>query len=158
ELASAKAMRDAGKLSDARTVLERVAADSREVGYGPVEALAFLQLGDVQLASGDAREADGNLAHSARVADTARDDVTRARALTRQLYAEGVILAQFDRVAMLDEDCSAVIARLGGDEELEADRLQAMGMALLTQGDLAGAAGSLLRAIALRRKVFGPRG
>jgi hypothetical protein len=62
ELASAKALRDGGKLGDALVVLRRVAAESRSTGYGPLESVALLQLGDVELASGDAREADVTLA------------------------------------------------------------------------------------------------
>jgi tetratricopeptide (TPR) repeat protein len=118
----------------------------------------LLQLGDVQLANGDATTADTTLARSALTADIAKDDVTRARALTRQLYAVGYVLQSFDRAAALDAQAASVIDRLGGDDELAADRLQAAGMIALARRDLPAALESLDRAVALREKVFGPRG
>jgi tetratricopeptide (TPR) repeat protein len=158
ELARAKAMRDGGRLADARALLGRVATESKETGYGPVEASALLQLGDVELANGDAAAADPTLARAALLADTARDDATRARALTRQLYAVGSVLQQFDRVDALDAQIGSVIERLGGDDELEADRLQTTGMIALAKRDLPAAYDRLTRAITLREKKFGPRG
>jgi tetratricopeptide (TPR) repeat protein len=158
ELARAKAMRDGGKLVDAVALLRTVDRDAESTGYEPLEAAALLQLGDAELANGSAREADATLGRAALVADTSRDDVSRARALTRQLYAAGYVLEQFSRVAPLDAQISSIIARLGGDDELDGDRLQSMGMIALAQRDLEGAAERLSRAVTLREKTFGPRG
>jgi tetratricopeptide (TPR) repeat protein/predicted Ser/Thr protein kinase len=158
ELARAKALRDGGKLGDAIAVAEAVARDAGTTGYEPLEATALLQLGDAQLANGDANQADATLGHAALAADTARDDTTRARALTRQLYAVGYVLEQFARVASLDAQVSSIIARLGGDDELDGDRLQTTGMIALAERDLGAAVDRLSRAVALREKKFGPRG
>jgi tetratricopeptide (TPR) repeat protein len=158
ELARAKAMRDGGKLGEAVAFLKTVASQAQSTAYGPVEAMALYQLGDAELANGSAEEADTTLGQAALVADTARDDVTRARALIRQVYAAGFVLEEFSRVASLDAQISSIIARLGGDDELDGDRLQSMGMIALAQRDLDVAALRLSRAVALREKKFGPRG
>jgi predicted Ser/Thr protein kinase/tetratricopeptide (TPR) repeat protein len=158
ELARAKAMRDGGKLTDAIALGRTVARDAVATGYEPLEATAFLQLGDAELANGDAQEAEATLGRAALAADTARDDATRARALTRQLYATGYILEQFPRVTSLDAQVTSIIARLGGDDELDGDRLQTMGMIAFAQRDLEAATERLSRAITLREKKFGPRG
>jgi tetratricopeptide (TPR) repeat protein len=158
DLARAKVMRDTGKLADARALLGRLAGESKATGYGPLESLVLLQLGDVVLAGGDAADADAILARAALLADTARDDVTRVRALTRQLYAVGYILEEFDRVESLAGQTSSVIERLGGDLELEGDRWQALGMISLAQRNLPVAFEQLSRAITVRERQFGRRG
>jgi serine/threonine protein kinase/tetratricopeptide (TPR) repeat protein len=157
-LARTKALRDGGRLSEALSLLRTIAEEAKATGYEPLEATALHQLGDVLLANGDAKEADPILGSAALAADTARDDTTRAKALTRQLYAAGFVLEQFSRVASLDAQISSVIARIGGDDELEGDRLQTMGMIALAERDLPAAEDRLSRAIGLREKKLGPRG
>jgi tetratricopeptide (TPR) repeat protein/predicted Ser/Thr protein kinase len=158
ELARAKALRDGGKLDDAVATLRKTASAAEATHYEPLEATALLQLGDAELANGSASEADDTLGRAALVADTARDDVTRARALTREMYAAGYVRENFARVPPLDAQVTSIIARLGGNDELEGDRLQTTGMIALAEHDLPRADNELGRAIALREKKFGPHG
>lgn len=158
QLVRAKAMRDAGRLDDAVVHLQLAVEKCETTGYEPLIATALLQLGDAQLANGDAISADEALGKAALAADSSRDDITRARALTRQLYAVGYVREQFDRVAALDAQIASILVRIGGNDELEGDRLQTTGMIALAQRDYPGAADKLARAVALREKTFGPRG
>ncbi len=95
--------------------------EEQELGYAPLEAEAFLRLGDAQVGAGDGAAATISLQHAAQVADLAKDDVTRARALIQRLFTDGYLLHQTDRVAELDGQAEAAVGRLGGDAELEGD-------------------------------------
>ena len=157
DLARAKALRDAGRVKDSVTLAETAARSSAALGYRPLEAEAFLLLGEAQVAAGDGAAATTTLQHSAQVADLAKDDVTRARAMTTRLFNDGYLLRQSDRVTELGGQAEAAVTRVGGAADLESARLHALGMALLAKNDLGGADEAFKRAIVLREQAYGAK-
>ncbi len=157
ELAQAKALRDAGRLNESLSIAKAASQTSLDLGYVPLEAVAFLRLGEVQMEMRDGEAASESLRRAANYADTSKEDATRVHALTTRLFVEGFLLHHGDRIGELDAAATAAIARIGAEAELEGNRRHALGMSLLAKGELATAGAELEAAASLREKAAGAK-
>jgi serine/threonine-protein kinase len=154
QLSDAQAARDAGRLPAASVLAAKLAKDAATIGYAPLDARAQLLLGGVRDASGDASGAEQALYAALARADEGHDDRVRAHAWGDLLQIAASANRSSD-AARLDALAEAAITRLGGDDALEAGRLNALATLLYGQGKFAEASAQYERVLELRKHVFG---
>jgi hypothetical protein len=115
-LARGRALRNAGRMDRSLAAISAAEHDAEAVGYAPLEAFALVELGLIQSRLGDKTTADATMARAARVADAARDDGARIRALGQRLYIRGNAWHQSEGFAELEAEATSALARLGGTD------------------------------------------
>jgi tetratricopeptide (TPR) repeat protein/tRNA A-37 threonylcarbamoyl transferase component Bud32 len=155
QLAKASALREVGKVFEARPIIEDVVRASDEIGYRPLQAAAQYELGLELKHFGDPKAHDAAI-RAAVLADSAGDDRLRAMALRLLLYVVGVDEERDDLVPLIDQQLRGTLERLGGDDLLEARRRSTIGGILKRQGKLEDACRELEGSIALMRSVLPP--
>jgi len=155
-MARAWALRNAGKARDALAIATSLAAEADALDSRALQGQAYLVLGFVQSGSGDAKSAVQSLLHAAAFADAAGDDRTRARAWLQLIYDVGYEQAQYDAVPLYDQEARSALERLGGDDDLDAQRRSHLGLVLEAQGKLSEARVELEAALAKKRALFSP--
>jgi tetratricopeptide (TPR) repeat protein len=154
-LARVKALEDGGKYEEARALVEEVVSDARAAGYLPIEAEALAQAGRVAGRLDDAKKAERLLREAAEAALASGHDAIAARAFIDLVYFVGHKTARYEDAAQWSRYASLAIERLGGSDELEADRLETFSIILWKQGKSEEALAALERALALYKKRLG---
>src|SRR5262249_11128095 len=148
-LARAKALDDAGKYDEARMLVEPVVTDARAIGYLPLEAEALALDGRVSGRLEDTARAEKSLREAAEAAQASGAQAIAARAFIDQIYYVGYKAARYDEAHQWNRYAELAIERLGGNDELSADRLESYSNILWRQGKHDEALGLLDRALAL---------
>ncbi len=155
-LARAKALDDAGKYDEARLLVEPVVAEARDLAYLPLEAEALALDGRVSGRLDDTRRAERSLRQGAEAALAAGHDAVAARAFIDLVYFIGDKEARYEDARQWARYAELAIQRLGGNDELEADRLESFSIISWRQGKNDESLAALDRAIAIYKKVLGP--
>ena len=128
----------------------------RAAGYPPLLASALLVTGSLQAEAGALDAAAANLEEAVRVADTARDDRTRALAALALADLVGRRQARYQDGLRALENAAAVVSRAGDDHELRGSLEYTRSTLLWKLGKLPEALGAGERALVERQKAFGP--
>jgi eukaryotic-like serine/threonine-protein kinase len=155
-LARVKALEDAGKYDEARLLVEPVVAEARELGYLPLEAESLALDGRVSGRLDDSLRAERSLRQAGEAALASGHDAVAARAFIDLVYFVGDKEARYDDARQWSRYAELAIERLGGSDELEADRLESLSIISWRQGKNDESLAALDRAIALYKKVLGP--
>ncbi|HVK87088.1 MAG TPA: protein kinase [Kofleriaceae bacterium] len=160
DLSRAQLLRAAGRVHESLALAKSAARASDELDDPPLAALAALRVGEAEMDAGDAVSASDTLRRAAQLADVAKEDALRARALAKRLYVEGSMLRNPALIEELDGAAAAAIARMGAgpmSAELDGGRAHALGNALLVKGGLADDAATLEQAAATLEKAAAVR-
>ncbi len=155
-LAEVKALFDAGRYKSALEVAQTAVESARPLAYPPVEAEALNWLGWSQVYSGDLKSAEQSLDRAILAAEAGHHDLERLQATSRQIYNVGYKQTRFEDGARWFERAQALLQRLGGNQELEAEVLSYEGGRLTANGRFAEAAEKYERAISVGNAVFSP--
>lgn len=158
ELSRARALSAVGRYPEGLKVAEAALRGAEEIDDRPLQGEALLIYGRLQRIAGQLKEAEETLQKAVMIADSAGDDVTRANALAVLLESVNVLSNDTSgRAVHLNEELGAVVARMGGNLELEAKRHFSFGSALVAQAKYGEAQRALETALALYEKEGGLR-
>jgi tetratricopeptide (TPR) repeat protein len=133
-IAGVKALHDLGKYPEALPLARDIAAEALQVSDPGVQAAALYHEGMLLGRTGDLHEADRVLRRAASLADASGDDALRVRALGALLFFVAGDDRKVDRIGALEEEAKGALARLGGDDDAEANFLMGLGAALEEAG------------------------
>jgi tetratricopeptide (TPR) repeat protein len=119
-LADLRALRVAGHAGEATVRVARVVAAARATGYRPLEAEAQLERCAISSDNGDVAGAAPACEQAVWVSEAGRDDETTAHAWLRLMHARRS-QARYEQALTLVPRVTALLARLGGNDELEGD-------------------------------------
>ncbi|HEU4535543.1 MAG TPA: tetratricopeptide repeat protein, partial [Polyangiaceae bacterium] len=138
-------------LEAARPLAER----AQQLGYRPLEAEALLLVGQLAAQSGDDAAAERALERAAWAAEAGRHEGAAAQALLELLRLRGGYQAYYEQVEPLARRVEALLERLGGDHELEAQLRQTLGHSDVARGRYQAAERELERALGLLERKHG---
>jgi tetratricopeptide (TPR) repeat protein len=153
-IAEARALENVARFPEALAVIDEV-LKAAPPGYDPLRAEALELRGVLLDQTGKSQEADTTLADAIDVGYSGHDDALVARAAISLAEVYGNSLArrtEGHRWARLGQ---AAVARMGGSDELEADRLRVEASLFLFEGKGKDAVAAAERALALSEKVHG---
>ena len=133
-LGQARALEATARYPDALALADRAASEAARLGYRPLEAEAQLARGSVLELMARFPEAEAALLDAAFAAEAGREGRTAADAWTRLMFVVGVKRAEYARGEEYDRHARAAIERLGGDAELDGQRLSHLGVIRFEQG------------------------
>jgi tetratricopeptide (TPR) repeat protein len=152
QIEQVKALERAGRYKQALAPAEAAVARARTTEYLPVEAEALHALGRVHGGLGEGAKAEEALREAAEAAEVSGHHEIGARAWIDLIYFIGNRQARYEPAHPWNRYAQAAIERLGGNDELEADRLNAHSIILWKQGREDEALSELQRALPLYRK------
>ncbi len=155
-IAEASALERAGKYNEGLGVATTSVTRARALTYLPVEAEALHELGLIQGGRGDSKDAEATLEEAAAVAEAGSHHEVAARAWIDLAYFIGVGEARFDRGERWLRYAAVAIEKLGGNEVLEAERVERLGLIDDGLGRPEDAMRDFERALGLFRKNLGP--
>ena len=120
QLADVRAMGSAGRFKGALEIVQSVAPEAEKIGYRPLMAEALFNLGWMQDRNGEPAAAEKTLVKAMVAAEEGRDDSLRAQAGTKLVYVTGSSLMHREPSAVWADLTAAVLHRMGGDPDLEA--------------------------------------
>jgi serine/threonine-protein kinase len=155
QLARAHALRDAGKINEARALYAVLIPEADRLGFTPLRATARLDDSQVlqELAQYQAQVVE--LREAGQLAAAAHDDVSVAKAWTSLYGMLALQLAKVDDARVLEAPASAAVARAGGGLELHGNLEAARGAVELTAGNYAGACDHFATALRELGKAIG---
>jgi serine/threonine protein kinase len=156
QVAQAKALSDAGRFKQGLEVAEPAVKAASTLGYRPLEAEALLWQGWLQARAGDPKLGEQLLTRSVWSALASRGDEVMVSAASRLVYAIGVDQQRLDDASQWSELAKAALARMGGNEELESELFNNMGVMYARQGRNAEALAAYQRALQLADRALGP--
>ncbi|HEY8143134.1 MAG TPA: tetratricopeptide repeat protein [Kofleriaceae bacterium] len=133
-LGQARALEATARYPESLALADRAAAESARIGYRPLEAEAQLARGSVLELMARFPDAEKALLDAAFAAEAGREGRIAADAWTRLMFVVGVKRAEVGRGEEYDRHARAAIERLGGDGELEGQRLSHLGVIRFEQG------------------------
>ena len=142
--------------SDVTAQLRRMDERSRAIGFAPLEAEVRILIAKVQSHDSDERGADETLRGAIERAEAGQHDHAKARAEILRVHVLGV-LGRFEDAHQRATYAGAVIARLGGDDELEAQLAEVLGELLGREHRWDEAHAALAKALAIETRLFGAR-
>ena len=158
DLSRVQAMRLLGRWGEATALAVNVAARARQVGYGPVLALALLAAGSQEVASGDVNAGIDELYETTRVASQSGEDRLVAAAYNELVFALGSRKQRFEAADVVFRAATAAAAHAGNGSRLLHDLYNYRGHVLTRQGDHGGALAARLFVLALAFADHGPDG
>jgi len=120
QLADVRAMALAGRFKGALEIVQGVAPEAEKIGYRPLLAGALFDLGWMEDRNGDPAGAEKTLVKALVAAEEGRDDNLRAQVGTKLVYVTGSSLMHREPSGVWADLTAAVLHRMGGDPELEA--------------------------------------
>jgi eukaryotic-like serine/threonine-protein kinase len=154
-LADARVRYQTGAFAPALVAATTIAEEARGLGYRPFIAESGLLQGQLEHRTGKPDEAVKTLEAAVWAAEAGRHDEVAARGWVDLLFLVGYEQGNHARVPEISNRASAAIARLGGNDDLEANLEQALGAIAASRGDLAEAVKHFEAAIPKLEKVFG---
>jgi tetratricopeptide (TPR) repeat protein len=152
KLDEAEALDGAGRYEDALRVAEAVLGDAKAIEYAPLRAEAELRVGILEAEVGRSRLADEALLEATLAAEIAHDDALAVRAWIWQVraLADGMQLDPAHRAA---RHGAALLARIGGGAEREADLESNLSTLAKQEGRFAEAVSHAQRNLELRERL-----
>jgi len=155
QIAQLKALIDAGRYKQGKEVGEQALKAAAALGYRPLEAEALLWHGVLEVRAGEPEAAEQHLVQSFRTALASRDDEVLTRAAAMLVFAISSDLKRKDDALQWSEVAKAGLARMGGNEELEAELLNYVGVMYSRNSQYPEALAALQRSLQLTEKVLG---
>ncbi len=155
-IAEVKAWLLAGRPVEANRLAAAMLGEARAIAHRPVLAELLLALGAARTRDDDDDGAIAALRESVALADASRADRVRARAAIELCGVLGHSSSGLAESLAFAAQAEAAIARLGGDPQLEARRLDNLAIVYYGAGQRSDAASTLRRALAEAEVAFGP--
>ncbi len=156
QVAQIKALSDAGRYKQAKEVAVAAIKEADALGYRPLQAEALFYQGSVEARSGEAVEGERHLTQALWAALASHDDTVLTRAASTLLFAIGFNPKRLDEALRWSEFAKASLARMGGNEELEAELFNYLGVTYVRQDKNKEALAALQRALQLTEHALGP--
>ncbi|WP_224250060.1 tetratricopeptide repeat protein [Hyalangium gracile] len=156
QLAQAKALTDAGRYKQARDVAEPAVQAASALGYRPLEAEALFFKGAAEARAGAPEDAERNLTQALRTALASHNDPVMTRSASTLLFAIGFNPERLEEALRWSEFAKASLARMGGNEELEGELFNYLGVTYTRLGKNTESLASLQRALQLVERSLGP--
>jgi tetratricopeptide (TPR) repeat protein len=153
DLASVKALNEAGRYANAREQALPLADGARKLGYRPLVAEVLVALGRSQIATGQPKEAEKSLDEATLAAEAGRADTVLAEALIQLMRAVGIDQVRYADAKKLADRALAVIERLGSDDRLHARFADMRGYLEVFSGQFQEALADGQEALALWQKM-----
>jgi tetratricopeptide (TPR) repeat protein/tRNA A-37 threonylcarbamoyl transferase component Bud32 len=144
------------QVPDVKARLHRMDERSRAIGFAPLEAEVRILIARMQSHDSEERSADETLRGAIERAEAGQHDRAKARAEILRVHVLGV-LGRHEDAHQRGTYAGAVIARLGGDDELEAQLARALGELLGREHRWEEAHAALARTLAIETRIFGAR-
>jgi tetratricopeptide (TPR) repeat protein len=155
-LAEGKALLDAAQYPAGLAKIDAVLTAAWKIDYDPLRAEALELKGTLLELAGQSKEALAPLADAIDAAYAGHDDLVVARTATEMARVESYWLGRHEEGHRWARLAHAAIVRLGGSDELEAERERTDSGIYMTEGMGAEAVPVAERALALANKVWGP--
>ena len=156
ELGRVRALRRTGDYRDAIADAEAAIAHARAVGHRPTLAEALLERSLARAFQGEAQLAAEELRATVSEGLASRHDRVAARAASVLVAVVGFQLGDPTHGLEWSDNARALLDRLGGDDEIEASRLNNLGLVRDGEGRFDEAEALYREALALRRSALGP--
>jgi len=153
-LARGRVQLDAGKFDDSRAIARAALAESRALAYAPLEAEVHILLALQDNLAGDMKAAEPELRQAVKLAEMGFHDRAKAEAQV-VLVATLAWLGRHNDALEWAEYAQAVLARLGGDAELEANLAENVAVVFSSMHRFSDATRELDKALAMRKRLFG---
>lgn len=151
----ATALRHAGKYRDAIAKATAAVERARALGYAPLEGEALYELGLAEEYTGALQKAEKTFADAIAATERGRNDVVRAKCLVSLAAMVGDDLARYDDAERLLSIAQGVVTRVGGDDVLRAQMLEADALIAADRGNAAAAIPIWREVLALRERALG---
>jgi eukaryotic-like serine/threonine-protein kinase len=155
ELSKLKAMTDAGRYKPAKEVAEQAVKAASELGYRPLVAEALLGQGVLEARSADYAQAERHLNQAVWAAQASRNDPVLARATAMVVFTLGSDPKRLNEALQWSELAKASITRMGGNEELEGEVENYLGIVYSRADQIGEALAHLERSHQLIERILG---
>ncbi|HEX4802822.1 MAG TPA: serine/threonine-protein kinase [Myxococcaceae bacterium] len=152
KLATVRALNEAGRYAQALPLVKQAAEEADSLHYLPLQAEALFLLGHTQSLNADWKTSEQTLIQSALAAQSGRHDEFAARAWGRLTWVE-TSQAKHPEVEFYAKLAFATIDRMGGNDRLLANPLNALAVSYKDQGKYDEATNYLKQVLALGEKV-----
>ena len=157
KLAQAKVLANAVRYPDARVIVEDVLREEPSLKYGPLRAEALALLADLQREQdGDMKASESTLVTAVDTAYAAHDDNRVATTATDLAMLRGYWLGEHEDGERWVQFARAAIERIGGSDELEAERERVEAELLIGENNGSAAVAAAVPAMKLAEKLYGP--
>ena len=156
QLAEAKALNDAGRYKKGLEVAAPAAQAAVTLGYRPLHAEALFWQGWLEARSGARDVGIQHLTETLWSSLAARNDEVLARAATKLVFSASAWQGKMDVALQWSELGKAALVRLGGNEDIESELYNNLGVVYAKQGRNEEALASFQRALRLAEKALGP--
>jgi tetratricopeptide (TPR) repeat protein len=155
-LAEAKALNDAGRYKKGLEAAAPAVQAASTLGYQPLHAEALFWRGWLEARSGSRDVGAQHLTETLWAALAARNDEVLARAATKLVFAAAAWQGKPDVALQWSDLGKAALVRMGGNEDIESELFNNLGVMYAQQGRNAEALASLQRALQLAERALGP--
>lgn len=155
QVAEAKALRSAGKVTDARAVASSAATAAAQTKYRPVEAEALVWRGALEEMTGDFETAEKTLNDAVLAGQAGNHPGIVAQAFNAQISVL-VRRGRYDDAHAAARHAFALLEARPRDAESLASALNNTGTVFMTQNKPAEALDHYLRALAIYERLYGP--
>jgi tetratricopeptide (TPR) repeat protein len=156
QLGVLKAARDAGRYVEARGQARALVAAAQATQYRPLEGEALYELGEIEDGAGDDKAAVRAFSDALWAAEAGRHDELAAQTWLELMRVHASREARYAEALDLKPRVTAVLARLGGNEELEASLHLIVGQALADAQRFTEAQTELLQSLSHYERRYGP--
>lgn len=150
----ARALGSAGKIREGLALLDPLAGQAAALHYRPVEAAAYLQLGQRYVASSQWAQAQSALEHAALAAEAARGSELQAWSAVGLMDVEWR-QGHFERAHEWERHARAALEATGGNDEIEGTLLTNLGALTRTEGKLEAGLAQLRQGRVLLGRALG---
>ncbi|MDB4956553.1 MAG: Protein kinase [Myxococcales bacterium] len=150
-----KAQHDLGNYKAALADAKSLVADQAKLDYPPLAMSTLGLQAMLQLRTGDDKGSEASFRAALAAAARAHDDAEIVRLWGALLNVIGVIEGRPDAALALVDTAKLALVRAGSPPALEAKLDTNIGAVMRAKGDLAGAHGTLARALATSERVYG---
>jgi tetratricopeptide (TPR) repeat protein len=151
----ARALGSAGQIREGLALLDPVAGQAAALHYRPVEAAAYLQLGQLHVASGQFAQAQSALEHAELAAEAARGSELQAWAAVELVDVERR-QGHLERAHDWERRARAALEASGGNDEIEGTLMTRLGTLTRTEGKLEAGLAQLRQGRTLLERARGP--
>jgi eukaryotic-like serine/threonine-protein kinase len=155
-LAEAKALRDAGRYPEGLALAEPTVETARELGYWPLTAEAWLEVGLLRAGLAEPQQADEALGRALLAAQAGGHDHAAAAALIYRVRVSTYQEGHLEEGRLYGEYAQGLLATFQHPEELAADLADHLGLLALQSGDPTLALAHHREALEQGQRLLGP--
>ncbi|MGZ3438518.1 MAG: serine/threonine-protein kinase, partial [Polyangia bacterium] len=156
-LAEGKVLADAARYPPARRIIDEVLRAESALHYGPLRAQALQQLARLQREQdGEMKAGESSLTEAITTAYASHDDASVASAMTELAMLDAYWLGEHVEGERWVQLARAAIERLGGSDELEAERARVEAEIWIGEEKGPQAVAAATPALRLAEKIYGP--